>query len=243
MDQADDEGSSRRDAAQTATKVAWRRRWCRRRGPFTAVRDDHRGRVMCFCVACTDPVLIDDPASEEAMTMSEKQAALAAEAFIYGFPLISDTSEVSRFVKNRMGSVPPTAWNEFGHATGLAGPKDTFVSINNHTVSSIAQVDVSGGPVRLDARIPIRSSLRTPNPVIVTVHNNIAVFRSRRLAASVTRSGTDRQARSSNGSQTPRHADRHSATVPNHDNQPFPNKVRCRSLPTSPPSGPISAQT
>ena len=31
----------------------------------------------------------------------------------------------------------------------LAGPKDTFVSINNDTVYSIANLDVSGGPVRL----------------------------------------------------------------------------------------------
>ena len=49
-----------------------------------------------------------------------------------------------------MGSVPPTPWNQFGHATELAGPQDTFVSINNDTVYSIAQLDVSAGPVRLD---------------------------------------------------------------------------------------------
>ena len=38
----------------------------------------------------------------------------------------------------------------FSHATTLAGPKDTFVSINNDTVYSIAQLDPSGGPVRLE---------------------------------------------------------------------------------------------
>jgi hypothetical protein len=47
-----------------------------------------------------------------------------------------------------MGSVPPAPFNTFAHATQLAGPQDTFVSINNDTVYSIAQLDVSG-PVRL----------------------------------------------------------------------------------------------
>ncbi len=40
----------------------------------------------------------------------------------------------------------------FGHATQLAGPDDRFVSINNDTVYSIANVDVSGGPVSF--RVP-----------------------------------------------------------------------------------------
>jgi hypothetical protein len=75
---------------------------------------------------------------------------LAAEAFIYGFPLAFDLQEVKRFSAQGMGSVPATPFNTFGHAPTLAGPKDTFVSINNDTIYSIAQIDVSGGPVRLD---------------------------------------------------------------------------------------------
>jgi hypothetical protein len=38
----------------------------------------------------------------------------------------------------------------FSHADRLAGPNEQFVSINNDTVYSIANVDVSGGPVRFD---------------------------------------------------------------------------------------------
>ena len=82
--------------------------------------------------------------------MSDERVALAAEAFIYGFPLVSDLSEVGRFVDKGMSGVPAMPFNRFSHASALAGPESTFVSINNDTVYSIAQVDLSGGPVRLD---------------------------------------------------------------------------------------------
>ena len=82
--------------------------------------------------------------------MPEERAALAAEAFIYGFPLVSDLGEVGRFTRTGIGGVPAAPFNRFGHASQLAGPEATFVSINNDTVYSIAQVDLSGGPVRLD---------------------------------------------------------------------------------------------
>ena len=90
------------------------------------------------------------PAASQPSTVD--RVALTAEAFIYGFPLVFNLSEVSRFVREGMGSVPAVPLNAFGHATQLAGPDDTFVSINNDTVYSIAQLDVSGGPVRL--RVP-----------------------------------------------------------------------------------------
>ncbi len=75
---------------------------------------------------------------------------LAAQAYIYGFPLIFDLQEVVRFNDQGIGMVPATPFNAFGHATELAGPEATFVSINNDTVYSIANLDVSAGPVRLD---------------------------------------------------------------------------------------------
>ena len=77
---------------------------------------------------------------------------LAAEAYIYGFPLVFDLEQVERFSASGMGSVQAAPFNTFAHATQLAGPQDTFVSINNDTVYSIAQLDVSGGAVRL--RVP-----------------------------------------------------------------------------------------
>lgn len=79
-------------------------------------------------------------------------AALATRAYVYGFPLVFNLDEVDRFTKEGVGAMPAAPFNAFAHATALAGPDDTFVSINNDTVYSMAQIDVSGGPVRL--RVP-----------------------------------------------------------------------------------------
>ena len=46
------------------------------------------------------------------------------------------------------GRIPPRRSTLLSRAT-LAGPKDTFVTINNDTVYSIAQLDLSVGPVAL----------------------------------------------------------------------------------------------
>ncbi|MFF0486994.1 DUF1254 domain-containing protein [Streptomyces sp. NPDC004779] len=78
--------------------------------------------------------------------------ALAAEAYVYGFPMVCNLDEVDRFTRKGMASLPAAPFNRFSHATGLAGPKDTFVTVNNDTVYSIAQVDLSGGPLLL--RVP-----------------------------------------------------------------------------------------
>jgi hypothetical protein len=78
--------------------------------------------------------------------------AVGVDAFLYGFPLVLDLNEVGRFAREGIGAVPATPYNEFGHATQLAGPETRFVSVNNDTVYSIANVDVSGGPVGLDVR-------------------------------------------------------------------------------------------
>jgi hypothetical protein len=84
--------------------------------------------------------------------VSDDLAALAAEAYIYGFALIFDLQQVDRFTREGMGSLAPAPANIFSHAMKLAGPDDRFVSINNDTIYSIAQIDVSGGPVLL--RVP-----------------------------------------------------------------------------------------
>jgi hypothetical protein len=80
----------------------------------------------------------------------DDNAALAADAYIFGFPLIFNLTQVTRFTSEGMGSLPAAPFNEFSHATALASPEDTFVSINNDTIYSIAMLDLSGGPLRLD---------------------------------------------------------------------------------------------
>ena len=61
-----------------------------------------------------------------------------------------DLEQVDRSAKQRIGSIPASPFNVFGDGRRLAGPEERFVSINNHTVYSVANVDVSGGPVRFD---------------------------------------------------------------------------------------------
>ena len=85
--------------------------------------------------------------------MRDQQNALielAAGAYVYGFPLVFDLEQVDRFTRFGMGSTPATPYNSFGHAATLAGPKDTFVSINNDTIYSIAQLDLGVGPLLLE---------------------------------------------------------------------------------------------
>ena len=84
--------------------------------------------------------------------MRDDLAALASEAYIYGFALVFDLQQVGRFTRDGMGSLAPAPANRFSHASKLAGPDDRFVSINNDTIYSTAQIDVSGGPVLL--RVP-----------------------------------------------------------------------------------------
>jgi len=82
--------------------------------------------------------------------MPDSRIALATEAFVYGFPLVFDLQEVDRSTRAGFGSVPATPFNRFGHAPSLAGPEERFVSINNDTIYSAAQIDLSGGPLRLE---------------------------------------------------------------------------------------------
>lgn len=80
----------------------------------------------------------------------ETLTALAAEAFIYGYPLVFNLEEIDRVVKDGLGALPATTINEFGHATKLAGPEERFVSINNDTIYSVAIVDLGAGALRLE---------------------------------------------------------------------------------------------
>ena len=72
---------------------------------------------------------------------------LVTEAFFYGFPLVFNLEQVERFVTTGIGTLPPAPFNAFSHATALAGPADTFVSVNNDTAYSIAHI----GPGRRPA--------------------------------------------------------------------------------------------
>jgi hypothetical protein len=82
------------------------------------------------------------------MTDAE-QVKGAAEAYIYGYPLVYDLQEVAEFVEGG-GSLPIQApYNTFAYARRLLGPETKFVSPNNDTLYVIAMLDVRQGPVVL----------------------------------------------------------------------------------------------
>ncbi|MGW4892433.1 DUF1254 domain-containing protein [Kitasatospora sp. NPDC004240] len=72
--------------------------------------------------------------------------ALAADAYIYGYPLLFDLTMVESLRTEGIGGVPAAPFNHFAHADRLADAADAFVSINNDTVYSLAQLDLSEGP-------------------------------------------------------------------------------------------------
>ncbi|SFR84066.1 Uncharacterized conserved protein [Agromyces sp. CF514] len=76
-------------------------------------------------------------------------AAQVIEAYLYGFPLVFNLDQVARYVATGVGGNPAAPFNTFSHARVLAGPEDTFVTINNDTVYSMAQLDLGVGPVAL----------------------------------------------------------------------------------------------
>lgn len=77
------------------------------------------------------------------------EPAQVTQAYLYGFPLVFNLDQVTRYVNDGVGANPAAPFNTFSHARKLAGPEDTFVTINNDTIYSMAQLDLSVGPVAL----------------------------------------------------------------------------------------------
>ncbi|MFE5023267.1 DUF1254 domain-containing protein [Streptomyces sp. NPDC056656] len=77
--------------------------------------------------------------------MAEEAGGPAADAFLYGFPMVFCPEQVARSTREGMSAPPAAPFNAFGHATAPAGPRDAFVSVNNDTICSSAQLDLNGG--------------------------------------------------------------------------------------------------
>ncbi|MEV0525801.1 DUF1254 domain-containing protein [Streptomyces sp. NPDC050439] len=69
--------------------------------------------------------------------------ALAAEAYIYGHPMVLNLDTVDRVSRNGLGSVPPAPFNEFSHGSRPDSDPDS------DTICSLAQLDLSGGALLL----------------------------------------------------------------------------------------------
>ena len=78
---------------------------------------------------------------------------LAAEAYLYGYPLVYNMREMAKFAAgpNLLGP-RPLPLNTFGYARTLLDPAAEFVSPNNDTLYVIAVCDVRSGPLVL--RVP-----------------------------------------------------------------------------------------
>jgi hypothetical protein len=75
---------------------------------------------------------------------------LAAEAFVYGYPLVYNLREIAKFPTGpNLVSPQPLPYNTFGYARHLLGPDAHFVSPNNDTLYLVAMCDVRQGPLVL----------------------------------------------------------------------------------------------
>ncbi len=80
--------------------------------------------------------------------MSNTKLSLAAEAYLYGYPLVECVGEM---INNTSGpaSVFSGPVNMYAHATKLAGPETDFVTPNNDTLYSFVFADVTKEPLVL----------------------------------------------------------------------------------------------
>ncbi|MFE3516085.1 DUF1254 domain-containing protein [Streptomyces sp. NPDC059166] len=75
--------------------------------------------------------------------------ALAADAYVYGSPLVRTLSAVRSCLQEGCGSTGPAPFNAFAHADGPATPGTPVAYAPADLVDAVAQLDLSGGPVRL----------------------------------------------------------------------------------------------
>ncbi|EPH72676.1 hypothetical protein D929_01896 [Enterococcus faecalis 02-MB-P-10] len=78
------------------------------------------------------------------------ELSIEEQAYVFGKPLVMNLEHVSTAISTGFGTNPAAPFNTFSHATKLANATSHFVSINNDTLYSNAQVDLSDGPVFLE---------------------------------------------------------------------------------------------
>ena len=83
------------------------------------------------------------------MNTVETDSTQTTSAYLYGFPLVFNLDQVTRYVTEGVGGNPAAPFNVFSRARALTTAADTFVTINNDTLYSMAQLDLSIGPLAL----------------------------------------------------------------------------------------------
>lgn len=82
-------------------------------------------------------------------TGPDAATALAADAYVYGSPLVRRLSGVQACLQEGFGPLAPAPFNDFAHAEGPAAPGAHVPFAPADLVDALAQLDLSGGPVRL----------------------------------------------------------------------------------------------
>ncbi|WP_405810008.1 DUF1254 domain-containing protein [Streptomyces sp. NBC_01520] len=81
--------------------------------------------------------------------MGQGTFLLAADAYVYGSPLVRDLCAVQAGLQEGFGVPGPAPFNDFAHAEGPATPEAHVPWGTSDLVDAFAQLDLSGGPVRL----------------------------------------------------------------------------------------------
>lgn len=83
-------------------------------------------------------------------TETNEQVKLAAEAYLYGYPLVYSMREIAKFPQGpNLFQPEPLPYNTMGYARRLLDPTAHFVSPNNDTLYLGAMCDVRNGPLVL----------------------------------------------------------------------------------------------
>ncbi|MFA3843840.1 hypothetical protein [Streptomyces aureus] len=69
--------------------------------------------------------------------MTEEVGGAAAETFLDGFPIVFDLGQAAWFTCEGISALPTTPFSVLSHAGSPAGPRDTFVRVNNDTSCSL----------------------------------------------------------------------------------------------------------
>lgn len=79
--------------------------------------------------------------------MNDLKLSLAAEAYLYGYPLVYNLDTMAEQASGKIATGGPV--NTFGHAKALLGPEVAFVAPNNDTLYSNLMADVTQEPLVL----------------------------------------------------------------------------------------------
>ncbi|GAA2946664.1 DUF1254 domain-containing protein [Streptomyces flavovirens] len=82
-------------------------------------------------------------------TVPAGAAGLAADAYVYGVALVRQMSAVQACLQEGYGVLGPAPFNAFAHADGPPTPDAHVPGAAPDLVDAVAQLDLSGGPVRL----------------------------------------------------------------------------------------------